>query len=216
MQFEKRGDLRSEIEDRLEDRLKDRSENRPGDDTNREIISLVANSDELAKELSVNIQKPSSPRNAPRNGEVYTVVPSFVESEFHIRWVIKNDDLDILAALLMAVASPTAVALIAGAAVPPAAIAAAIVGTFLIIRKMKNKGVRLDKFQYDILLGLKQAKQGLSVEEIREWFETRGHKVSVEEIKDGLDQLSAIRQGDGNVVPLVNKDYSGKFSTASV
>jgi hypothetical protein len=139
-----------------------------------------------------------------------------VESEFHIRWVIKNDDLDILAALLMAVASPTAVALIAGAAVPPAAIAAAIVGTFLIIRKMKNKGVRLDKFQYDILLGLKQAKQGLSVEEIREWFETRGHKVSVEEIKDGLDQLSAIRQGDGNVVPLVNKDYSGKFSTASV
>ncbi len=206
MEFARRDEFRSTLEKDL-----------AGRGLSNELASLIANNDELSEDMSNVISK-----SARSQRTMEWTSPSYLDVQYDIRWVIKDDDLDIFEFLCKGAGDigPIVISalLVPGlVGLPVGVVVSLLVATTLFIRKARKKGVQLNKFQYDIILGLKKNDEtGLSSEEVREWLISRGREPSMQVVEEALSSLSAIRTRDGTVTNLVNQDSEGKYSAAGL
>jgi len=150
--------------------------------------------------------------------------PDLFANKMGIRWVIRNADVDLLDQCATGLVSTTgASVLLAGIHVPVATAAAALVATFLFLRKVSRKGVKLNELQFAIVKGLK-SRPKMTAAELAAFLEWSHHsdphhqlpKYPSIEVDAALKALTAVPLNDGTVVPLVNQAADGGWSTVGV
>lgn len=133
-------------------------------------------------------------------------------------WVVKNDDMNLIAQL-----SPSAIAIttfltVAGS--NPIILAVGLLLTALgLAHKFKNKNISLDEQDYKLLMTLKhlgpsslqkltESLNGLSIFSSNSWTE----RLTLA----ALNKLKTARQGDGSIVALVGESANGLWSTSGI
>jgi hypothetical protein len=135
-----------------------------------------------------------------------------------IRWVVRNDDMNLIAQLSPSALAITTYLTVAGS--NPIVLAVGLILTTLAIaHKFKNKSISLDEQDYKLLMtlkhlgpsslsGLTEALNGLSIYSPDSWTE----RLTLA----ALTKLKTARQADGSIVALVGESSDGLWSTNGI
>jgi hypothetical protein len=148
------------------------------------------------------------------------VLPGPTAERLKFRWVIRDDDLNLLSSILSGAKSTGGVAalkfIFGGISMAPAMLAAIVATVFVFIYKARKKGVTLTDLQFQIVRALKSSKTGMSVDQIGKWLSWAKRKTSRRMIEATLNELTKVRLKDGTVVPLVTQDAHGLWSATGI
>ncbi len=135
------------------------------------------------------------------------------------RWVIRDDDLDLVSVIGNAIVAGASINWLTGENAG-AAIAALVSGALSLFRQIRGKGIRLSRAQTTVILGLKAFGRPVSVESLARWLEKTDRKASVpwteESVEEVLYSLEKARLNDGTIQPIVAADSDGDWACANI
>lgn len=157
------------------------------------------------------LNKESIERNVPPGGSP-VLIP-------HFHWVIKNDDLALMDAILDGVRSAAAAGFFVGAPLAHPAEWAAIAGIaapiLKVCRNALRKGKTLDPDTYAVLAAVK-ALGPVSERTILESLRTHDAKWTLDAVRSALVLLKAMPMTNGEPRQLASEDGSGEWRTAGL
>jgi len=134
------------------------------------------------------------------------------------RWVVKNDDLDLIGRL-----GPAAIAIVTFLSVPAAPVAVMAVGLAIsmvgIAQKFRAKKIVVEPEDYYILMAMRQAGPS-TIEDLSKILS--GTHIYGQEVWDetrtaaALNKLKQVHQGDGSATALVNEGTDGRWSASGI
>jgi len=137
----------------------------------------------------------------------------------HFRWVIKNDDLALMDAILDGVRSAAAAGFFVGAPLAHPAEWGAIAGIAVPILKVCRNAIRegktLDPHTYTVLAAVKSLGP-ISESALLESLCTHDKKWTLEAVRAALMSLKAMPVANGEPRQLVSENESGQWRTAGV
>jgi hypothetical protein len=173
-----------------------------------ENVELSATAEEFGIVTKVSIESPVPP------GGFSILIKRF-------RWVIRNDDLNLLDCILEGLRASASAGFFLAAGVAAPARWGALIGlgatTFKVVRSSVLRGKQLDPDLFAVLATLKLAGRAAEDELIAKLAcGAADSKWDIAAIQKALDALKAVPMSDGTVRQLVSKDYDGKWQVSGV
>jgi hypothetical protein len=152
------------------------------------------------------------PRGEPPGDKFRSVVPRY-------RWVIRDDDLNVIGVFSDALRAAAAVGFFA-VAIDFSQAATVATGVLLtgarLVRQTLKKGASLEQLPFRVLLVLRaNAPQGLTPEELLEILQ-RVSATTMAEVEGALASLAGTSVGDGTVLSFASRDGAGRWHCSGV
>lgn len=134
-------------------------------------------------------------------------------------WVIRDDDLKLVASFVTGVTAAVAASFFDGS-VSTSAIVGIVSGCINVVRAARRKGAQIPPLGFKLLVALRTREAGLTVQEATDVLnaivDDDTPDLHTSDVAELLNELAATRVADGSVVAFVAKDAQERWSASGV